>query len=92
MELCRLSPTRRVERIRDAQAASDAARLAATLLEHYEAFLERTGVPDSELRELILDPEEHRKFVEADIAFGDTMADLLQAIGANSSLYRLLLV
>ena len=87
-----LTPTGRLEWLRDQNYLSDAKDTIERLLRQYERFLETTDAPESELINRFMDKEQTRRYFDSAYEFGDLVFDALTQIGKNTRFHRLLVV
>ena len=87
-----LTPTGRLEWLRDQNYLSDAKDTIERLLRQYERFLETTDAPVSELINRFMDKEQTRRYFDSAYEFGDLVFDALTQIGKNTRFHRLLVV
>jgi hypothetical protein len=92
LNMISLTPTTRLEWLRDQNSLSDARNTIERLLEHYERFLETTDAPETELINRFMDKDQTRKYVESASEFGDLVFDALMRIGKSTRFHRLLVV
>jgi hypothetical protein len=92
LKMIGLTPTGRLEWLRDQVYLSDAKDTIERLLQQYESFLETTDAPESELIERFMDKERTRSYFDAANEFGDLVFDALTRIGKNTRFHRLLVV
>lgn len=85
-----LTPTERLEALVSEFKAEPAK--VAKLLFAYEKFLQNTDAPEGDLVEKFMDAETSKRFFGEANEFGDQVWHLLEAIGQNTRLYRLLTV
>lgn len=87
-----LTPTRRLEWLRDQTYLGDAGQVLDKLLAQYEAFLVTTNVSEEELIQHFLKEDDSKRYTEAAYEFGDAVFDALTHIGGDSRFHRLLVV
>jgi predicted nucleotidyltransferase len=87
-----LTPTHRLEWLRDQAYLVDARNVLSSLLARYEKFLETTNASEGDLINRFMDPVLSRQFIEAASQFGDVVFDALEGIGKRSHFHRLLVV
>jgi len=87
-EMTRLTPTERLQAVRNAETST----LVDRLLELYVEFLESINAPKSELLARFDDPGYRGVRRASGQNFGDLMFELLQQIGSKSRLFRYLVV
>jgi hypothetical protein len=91
-EMVRETPTERLEHLlRDERFASAHPKINE-LIACYENFLEKTDAQENTLIEQFLDRDKSKEFSLQINAFGDLVHQVLQIIGNQSRLYRLLIV
>jgi hypothetical protein len=96
LEMAGLSPTERLERLAST-GGETRAELVSDLLAQYERFLDRTDESEEKLVGVFLDPSQSRDLLGSASKFGDTVFQLLEAIGTDSDgnknpFYRVLVV
>jgi hypothetical protein len=87
-----LTPTQRLEWLRDQPFLADARNVLSDLLAKYEKFLVTTNASESDLIDRFLDPVLSQEFMEAASQFGDDVFDALDGIGKRSRFHRLLVI
>jgi hypothetical protein len=87
-----LTPTQRLEWLRDQPYLAGAQDVLNELLAKYEKFLETTNASESDLIGRFMDPDLSRRFMEAASQFGDSVFDALDGIGKRSRFHRLLVI
>jgi predicted nucleotidyltransferase len=92
VKMIKLSPTRRLEWLRDQSDFEKARSTTSRLLSQYNRFLETTNATESELVGLFSDKVKARQYMEAASAFGDTMFEAMNLIGNENRFHRLLVV
>jgi hypothetical protein len=92
LNMISMTPTTRLEWLRDHTSLSDARSTIERLLGHYERFLETTDAPETELINRFMDKDQTRKYVESAYEFGDLVFDALMRIGKSTRFHRLLVV
>jgi hypothetical protein len=92
LNMIALTPTGRLEWLRDQNYLSDAKDTIEKLIRQYEMFLETTDAPEPELINRFMDKEQTRTYFESASEFGDLVFDALTRIGKNSRFHRLLVV
>lgn len=90
--MTKLTPTERLEWLRDRSDLKDARNTIVSLLSQYNRFLETTNFKEDELVRQFTDKDTSRKFMEAAHEFGDSMFEALTIIGDKSPFHRLLVV
>lgn len=91
-QMISLTPTERIEWLLQNQSIADAHDKVQKLLETYESFLRKTEPSESELIEILLNKEQAKEYLKDNHALGNTIYELLHAIGSNNSFYRFLTV
>lgn len=86
-----MTPTQRLEQLPLGESVQAGPHISR-LLELYERFLDRTNKPETELLELFLDANKGASLRGEASEFGDSMFELLRAIGSENPLYRMLVV
>jgi predicted nucleotidyltransferase len=87
-----LSPTQRIEWLATQEAFANAHEKLRELMVCYEKFLQKTDISETDLISIFLDKTKRTEYLKDDEFFGDLMSDVLQLVGENNSLYRLLIV
>jgi hypothetical protein len=87
----KLSPTERLEWLREQPELVRARDVVSKLLEQYERFLDVTNVGE-ELTTRFLDKTMSREYMNDAYKFGDLMFEALNSIGGSNQLHRVLLV
>jgi hypothetical protein len=91
-EMVSKTPTERLEHLlRDEKFASAHTKIDE-LMTSYEKFLEKTNAEENTLIQQFLDESKSREFSLQINEFGDLVHQILQIIGSQSRLYRLLIV
>jgi len=92
LAMTKLTPTERLEWLRDQPDLKDAESTIENLLNQYNRFLETTNFKEEELVRQFTNKDTSRKYMEAAHEFGDSMFQALTIIGAGSPFHRLLVV
>ena len=92
LAMTKLTPTERLEWLRDRSDLKEAKGTIVNLLSQYTRFLETTNFKEEELIRQFTNKDMSRKFMEAAHEFGDSMFEALTIIGDKSSFHRLLVV
>jgi hypothetical protein len=92
LAMTKLTPTERLEWLRDQPNLTQAKSTIVNLLNQYSRFLETTNFKEQELVQQFMDKDTSRKYMEAAHEFGDSMFEALTIIGENSPFHRLLVV
>ena len=92
LAMTKLTPTERLEWLRDRSDLKEAKNTIMNLLSQYNRFLETTNFKEEELIRQFTDKNTSRKYMEAAHEFGDSMFEALTIIGGKSSFHRLLVV
>jgi hypothetical protein len=92
LAMTKLTPTERLEWLRDRSDLKDARSTIVNLLSQYNRFLETTNYKEEELVHQFTNKDTSRKFMEAAHEFGDSMFEALTIIGDRSPFHRLLVV
>ena len=90
--MTKLTPTERLEYLRDDGNLSSAKETIVCLLNQYERFLETTNASEDKLVQEFMDKDKRHKHVKAANEFGDSMFKALTIIGNGSPFHRLLIV
>jgi predicted nucleotidyltransferase len=91
-QMISLTPTQRIEWLLQNQALAHAHDKVVNLLRTYESFLQKTEPSESELLEILLHKEQAKEYLKDTHALGDTIYELLHAIGSKNPFYRFLVV
>ncbi len=92
LEMIRLTPTQRLEWLRDSRDFSAARPTITNLLDQYEHFLVATNVPENDLITKFMDRKLSHDYMEAAYQFGDFVFEALNRIGNGNRFHRLLVV
>lgn len=92
LAMIRLTPTERLEWLRDQAYLENARSTVTNLLDQYERFLETTNADETTLVRRFLDKEKSREYMDAAYKFGDSIFDALTCIGNGNRFHRLLVV
>jgi predicted nucleotidyltransferase len=95
LRMIALTPTERLEWLRDQPHLADAKETIVKLLDQYEQFLAATNAEEKELIKRFQDRNASRQYAESAHTFGNLMFDALIAlsqIGDGNRFYRLLVV
>jgi len=92
LDMIRLTPTQRLEWLRDLSDFAAARTTIDDLLRQYERFLEATNADENALLERFKDKELSRGYLDAAYTFGDCMFEALNSIGQGNRFHRLLVV
>lgn len=92
LAMTKLTPTERLEWLRDHAELKEATHTINKLLSQYDRFLETTNGTESELIQRFMNKEDSHYYMTAASEFGDTMFEALVTIGNGSRFYRLLVV
>jgi hypothetical protein len=87
-----LTPTGRLEWLKQQPYLSDAHEVLDKLLAQYEQFLEVTNSDEEELIKRFMEKEASGRYTEAAYRFGDFVFDALTCIGKRTRFHRLLVV
>jgi hypothetical protein len=87
-----LSPTQRLEALRDDPALADSHQIIDELLSQYERFLETTNAAEDELITRFLDKAFSGEAMRDAYTFGDSVFKVLNSIGKENRFHRLLVV
>ncbi len=87
-----LTPTQRLEWLRDQPWLAEARGTVDRLLGQYEQFLETTNNPESEIVRHFMNKETSEQYMTAAYKFGDLVFEVLARIGNGNLFYRLLVV
>jgi hypothetical protein len=91
-EMVKMRPTERLEYLLQQKEFGSAHAKIHELMACYEKFLEKTNVEEKTLIEQFLDSDGSKEFFLQVNKFGDLVFELLQLVGRESRLYRLLIV
>lgn len=92
LTMIKLTPTQRLEWLRDSERLRSSKPLFESLLTKYESFLDSTNFEEGELIRRFQDKDARRKYSESANAFGDLMFDALGSLGNGNRFHRLLVV
>jgi len=92
IEMIRLTPTERLEHLREQPELRTAHTSLDRLLTQYEVFLGTTNQQEGALIEEFMDRKRSSEYMKEATKFGDLMFEALEHIGRGSSFYRLLVV
>jgi hypothetical protein len=92
LDMITLTPTQRLELLRDDSGLSDARSIIGTLLEQYERFLEATNSDEQQLVDRFMDQRQSREYMNAAYQFGDSVFEALNRMGEGNRFHRLLVV
>jgi hypothetical protein len=92
VQMTKLTPTERLEWVRDQRDFAAAKDTINELLAQYERFLGTTNYSKDVLITQFLDKEVSRRYMAAAHEFGDSMFRVLTLIGSENPFYRLLVV
>jgi hypothetical protein len=87
-----LTPTQRLEWLRDQPSISHSYGTLDTLLVQYERFLETTNIAEDELIRSFMDKDVSREYMDASGKFGDLVFDALDGIGKRTRFHRFVVV
>ena len=90
--MTKLTPTERLEWLRDQSDLKEAKSTIVDLLSQYDRFLEATNFKEEYLVDRFRDSDASRKYMKAAHEFGDSMFQVLEIIGGKSTFHRLLVV
>ena len=79
VEITKLTPTERLERLRDQPCLRDSKNSITKLLHQYEKFLETTNADEQELLKRFSDKEKSARYMREAYKFGDLAFDVLRA-------------
>lgn len=92
LQMCKLSPTGRLEVLQHEAKCQNQAVTAGNLLDRYSNFLDEVAEGPDSLKEKLEDPDERRAHFGRATEFGDAMAEALKTFGKRGTLFRRLLV
>jgi len=92
LAMTKLTPTERLEWLRDQPSLHEARATIVKLLNQYDRFLETTHFNERELIVQFMNKDTSRRYMEAAHEFGDSMFKALTIIGSESKFHRLLVV
>jgi hypothetical protein len=87
-----LSPTQRLEAIRDDPDLADSRQIIDDLLSQYVHFLETTNASEGDLIRRFMDKGVSSEYMRAAYKFGDLVFEALNSIGKGNLFHRLLVV
>lgn len=91
-DMIRMTPTQRLDCLREHRSLSQAYENIDKLLKQYERFLAITNAHEDTLVESFLDKSKSRAYLDEAYGFGDVLFDVLNSIGENTRFHRLLVV
>lgn len=92
VSMTRLTPTQRLEWLRDQPSLKQSRDTIVKLLAQYENFLQTTNADESELISRFSDRKKSSEYMAAAYTFGDLAFETLSSIGNGNRFYRLLIV
>lgn len=92
MKMIALTPTQRLEELRDQPRLAEAHATITAILDQYERFLETTNAEEHQLLDRFLDKDKSREYLTAASRFGDRIFDAMNLIGKGGPFHRLLVV
>ncbi|GEC15576.1 nucleotidyltransferase domain-containing protein [Nitrobacter winogradskyi] len=92
VEMIKLSPTQRLEKIAGMHADMSVQSCVSKLLDQYDAFLEMTNHSELELVSIFQDGVRYQPYKERGHAFGNTMFNAVNLVGDGSLFHRILTV
>lgn len=92
LSMIRLTPTERLDWLKDQPHLLDSHEKIGKLIAHYERFLSTTNGDENELVRRFMDKDLSREYMRQAYEFGDTLFDVLTSIGAGNRFHRLLVV
>lgn len=92
LSIVKLSPTMRLEWIKNQTHLQEVRDLITNLLDQYGSFLDQTNFPESTLIENFKDPDMSKRYMSDAGKFGETMFRAIEMIGGRSKLHRLIVV
>jgi predicted nucleotidyltransferase len=92
LDMIKITPTRRLERLRDDRDLAAAKPTIVRLLDQYERFLEATNAAEKDLIERFMDRKLSHEYLNAAYQFGDLVFEALNRIGNGNRFHRLLVV
>jgi len=87
-----MSPTHRIELMRNDDSLHEYAGLLDGILNKYESFLIATNIDEEGLKEKFMDKTQSRQLMDASTEFGDLMFEALNQIGAGNRFHRMIVV
>jgi hypothetical protein len=91
-KMIELTPTQRLEWLRDRPHLSHSQAILNALLDQYERFLETTNIAEDELIKRFMDKDVSKEYMDASGKFGDLVFDALDGIGQRGRFHRLVVV
>jgi hypothetical protein len=92
LDMIEMTPTQRLEWLRDQPFLATARTTVVRLLEQYERFLATTSAKEEELIQRFSGKKASAAYMEAAYTFGDSIFEALTSIGAGGRFHRLLVV
>jgi hypothetical protein len=90
--MTKLTPTERLEWLRDREDLKDAKQTVVNLLGQYNRFLETTNFKEDDLVHKFMNKDARLRYLELAHEFGDSMFEALTLVGNKSAFHRLLVV
>ena len=87
-----LTPTQRLEWLAAQPELNDAKALLKTLISGYESFLSNTDAREEDLLSRFMDKRKREEYFESAYQFGNSVFEVLDAVGKKSRFHRLLVV
>jgi predicted nucleotidyltransferase len=91
-EMAAMTPTERIEWLRQQAGLADAHAALDELLAAYERFLDSTDMSEAELIKKFLTPAARRGYMESAHHFGDSVFRVMEIVGRQNRFLRLLVV
>lgn len=90
--MIKLTPTERLESLKDEKSLQNAQKTIDDLLNKYESFLQTTHIDEDGLLRRFSDPQKRNEYMDEASAFGNLMFEALECIGKGNLFYRHLVV
>jgi len=91
-DMAALTPTERIEFLREQADVSDAHAALDNLLSAYEEFLDSTDMAEPELVSRFMMRDSYRQYMNSAHHFGDLVFAVMETVGQHNRFYRLLVV
>jgi len=90
--MIKLTPTQRLEWLREQPDLANGRTTITNLLDQYERFLETTSAEEKDLVSRFMDKDTSRKYLSDASKFGDLVFEALTRIGDGNQFHRVLVV
>ena len=89
-EMTQLTPTERLQWLLNQEKFSDIHFQISDILDKYGSFLQRMDQPKDQLKEMF--ESNSKDWIQKSYEFGNTLFDILSAIGKDTKFFRLIVV